>query len=121
MTRFFYRDPIAAAWMARQFGMRFRSWEQEFEFRPDDLEFAVQRAMRDERLKQPPIRVHPDSVGLLEPREGDLVFTGLKFEYELVWRDHKGLRIDTSQGTRYPTGLMVIQRNGKPFIWPEAA
>lgn len=122
--KYYYSDPLAAAWMAKHFDMwlflgtypddfdsyRFRNWQH----CQDDWVY------RQERLGQaaPRFYIHADSLNLLEPLEGDLVEDG-DMEYEVVWRDHQGLRVDTSKGTIMPTGLRIIQRDGKPFFWPE--
>ncbi len=115
MTRYFYSDPLAAAWQAKHFGMRFMIDEQ-----PG---YVI------ESIHFPPAYTgkwfaHPDSLHLLEPVEGDLLavrFTSPALampslpdhfvlacpwedvEWELEYFDHR-----------------IVQRGGIQFMWPES-
>src|SRR5579863_1248979 len=64
--RFFYKDPLAAAWMTAKFGMEFIDLITG-RIEPSDIGTALYTRGY----------VHPDSLHLLEPREGDLVKYGL--------------------------------------------
>lgn len=66
-VRYLYTDPLAAAWMAKQFGMRFC----------DRTGFSVSADpsmwyMADRHHIAGSLYVHPDSLHLLEPQQDDL-------------------------------------------------
>jgi hypothetical protein len=66
MTRHFYTDPLAAAWMAKHFGIEFRYW------RWNDLSFQFTPVnARAVELDSSKLYIHPDSLHLLEPQVGD--------------------------------------------------
>jgi hypothetical protein len=101
MTRHFYTDPLAVAWMAKHFGMEF------------DPTF-------DER-------VHPiakESLHLLEPKDGD--YLEIKDSDDRggayitsVWHGHSaalGLPMDHAYRGK---DFRIIQRDSKAFHWPE--
>jgi hypothetical protein len=115
---YFYTDPLAAAWMAKHFGMKIYAWALDA---LDDVN-AIAR-------EQPPFvpdckyMIDDPSLPLLEPRPGDLV------TYKLGVVGCVGMPY-----TNGPLGVWwagserqeplhgkerVIQRDGKPFFWPE--
>lgn len=99
-TRYFYTNPLAAAWMAKHFGMRF--FCDKFEpFEYEGTDDILQDMGEDDKAC-----IHPDSLHLLEPMVGDLVFNGGRGYY-------------IKQGTCL-LRHKVIQRDGKPFFWPES-
>jgi hypothetical protein len=65
MTRLFYSDPLAAAWMAKHFGMKFQNQNNGAEITGQDI---VEHAATGNTCR---INIHPDSLSLLEPRVGD--------------------------------------------------
>jgi len=141
MTRYYYTDALEAAYMAKHHGVKLQVDKMkaciasgEPPYYPDDfLPLDVCNALVDcirklhwEREEQR-FYIHPDSVHLLEPQEGDLLayqhddiedvcWVGLHSQtYELV------VQID-SLSWMSPIELhqtKVIQRNNKPFFWPE--
>lgn len=101
-TRYFYTDPLAAAWMAKHFGMRFYCDT----FEPFEYEGAndiLQDMGEDEKAC-----VHPDSLHLLEPQVGDL----------MRGSNNTAAMYFTGEVEPKPTAH-IVQRNGKPFHWPE--
>lgn len=108
--RYYYTDPIKAAWMAREFWVEFASHSY-----TDAMSYEGQLAFLDDGL---PIEIAGDSLHIFEPMEGDVIRDDIDGEYQVVWKDHKGLGIDTSKGT-YPPSGQIIQRNGKAFFMPE--
>jgi hypothetical protein len=60
-TRYFYTDPLAAAWMAKHFGMRFRNMNNGAEI---TIQHIIQHATTGNVCN---ICIHPDSLHLLEP------------------------------------------------------
>jgi len=118
--RFFYTDPLAAAWMMKHHKMHI------VDKYGDEIEEAYRR---DPQVwLDPPYYIHPDSLHLLEPQIGDLVATrrgnesttlyqpielgGPKFfieEFILFGKTFKWEEI-----------VRVVLRNGIAFMWPES-
>jgi hypothetical protein len=108
-------DALAAAWMAKHFGMRFTArWlgprpQREYECMFDDWHFEVHENNTGHYY------IHPDSLNLLEPRAGDIArvrsIPGEPESEPAAFRIH----IDN---TKHDV-IRIIQRNGKPFFWPE--
>ncbi len=96
---YYYDDPLAAAWMAKHFLMSFnvpcnafRGWATEIQL-PTDRYY-----------------IHPDCVPMLEPQEDDVI----------QWRSGYVQLYDQTV-SRYEfdnAGGKIIQRDGKPFFWP---
>ena len=126
MTQYYYRNPLAAAWMGSEFGMRFRN-EKGLEIRFCDT--ALPRKCPAEEANLMGLKgtfmdcwipcydtkafyIHPASMQLLKPQVGDLVTAGHGSFWH--WRGdeigHEGNRIGIRQ---------IHQRNGMPFHWPE--
>jgi hypothetical protein len=129
MTRWFYTDPLAAAWMAKHFGMKFNL--------PNGCECYfdedVAEVLRPSFAGGFKVYVHPDSLAVLEPREGDFVtFDDLTarfshqrgwgilcnirpetHEYRYVYDDGKAVYATSSPPKR------ILQRAGKPFHHPD--
>jgi len=140
MKRFFYTDSLAAAWMAKHFGMKFGikhkgvvQWncigklDEPFGplQRPEDILDPISESV--------PLYIHPDSLHLLEPQVGDLFrFSNKGPIYECVCDVDKHVaRIgyipnppqwELSQTKQYIGDLRfrIIQRNGASFMWPES-
>ncbi|MFO0906837.1 MAG: hypothetical protein U0835_00455 [Isosphaeraceae bacterium] len=121
--RYFYTDPLAAAWMGKHFGMVF--------FTPEDDDYqeevygweSVAGAFDFDGAER--VYVHPDSVLLLEPQDGD--WLEIKdADYHLgscltsVWHGHsKALGLPQDHQYRGKE-FRIIQRDGKAFMWPES-
>lgn len=106
--RYYYTDPLAAAWMAKHHGVRFVLLDGS----------AVSEGMMGNQIRGDwdygAFYIHPDSLHLLEPQAGDL----------LSWAS--GLHIGSphyfgsdcvEEGLENHT---IIQRNGIAFMWPES-
>lgn len=112
MTRFFYTDPLAAAWMAKHFGMKFVNGGKRippvtYSFLHNDLSGC--------RLKY---TIHPDSLWLLEPILSDAVEVVDATGFYLTKRLHDVY--DKQQiGCEWRLHR-IIQRAGKSFHWPES-
>ena len=146
--RYFYTDPLAAAWMAKHFGMMFgiRHFDK---FVPEPIYFnGVWAAAKlvDEILDFDPdvaLYVHPDSLHLLEPKVGDMIMHGsykreqdknpegwtavlvtglLPPEFESELRAESGVTKPLCYA--YDEEIMIchriIQRDGIAFHWPES-
>lgn len=116
MTRYYYDCPIKAAYMAKYFNVTFAG--------SDGLE-RTYLGMADEIIPShlpeiaTPIYIHPDSLHILEPQEGDI--------YVDYWSDrspeyYTPLKEKPDNSLEPPNwvGYKIIQRNGKPFMWPES-
>jgi len=118
--RYYYTDPVAAAWMAKHFGMQFIFGDLKYP------ELAILR--RVQRREEMTVYIHPDSEYLLQPQDGDIViecYGDLTKGYPLqiigkcVGISEYACRFGDE--TIYEKGddFKIIQRNGKPFFWPE--
>jgi hypothetical protein len=102
--RFFYTDPLAAAWMAKHFGMKFKHWrwnDLSFQFTP------VNGGSNDAPTHK--LYIHPDSLALLRARPRDLL-TGTNRRVFMFYDN----RIAPTENA------LVAERNGLPFIWPQS-
>lgn len=117
MTKYFYTDPLAAAWMQKHFGMRFEFGELH------NPEFAIRhRIYRDEPMT---VYLHSDSLPLLEPRGRDLLFKEAEYQAldDIRFAEnpndpdgfHKNLNARFIE-----RGYRIVLRDGKPFFWPES-
>lgn len=107
MTRYFYTCPLMASYMAKHFGMIF----QQFNLRGDKTTICefVCVSISDTGV----FYIHPDSVKLLEPQEGDLFLA-----------DHHQCSDCGTEMFFYTDDYgkdavkKIIQRNGIAFMWP---
>jgi hypothetical protein len=117
--RYFYTDPLAAAWMAKHFGMRFISWDsgKEYEeFMPIyNAGSPIEKIREDQRYV-----VHPDSLPLLEPMVGDLIYITESKIGTLTRQNGDHLKLFTGDWLIKPDHVSIIRRDGKPFFWPES-
>lgn len=105
--RYFYNDPLVAAYMAKHFGMKFYTY-------PDGSDLSEPITWENEFSRfhyhegEVNWRVHPDSLQLLERRMSDIC-QGLNnssvFCVAALLGDNAG---------------QIIQRDGKRFFWPES-
>ncbi len=110
MTKQFYDCPIKAAYMAKEFGVRYKSvtgfgLQDITQWELADVNGDLRGTLR--RL-QGEYHIHPDSYSIFEPKEGDLL------------QDRKGecltYTIPQNLDMRY---FKIIQRDNKSFIMPE--
>lgn len=135
---FYYTDPLAAAWMAKHFGMMFGInhygkivWDCETqgatgEWSPirDWEHIAADAADGD---AQPAYYIHPDSLHLLDPKEWDMgqrmrgvpVVICSDQNYAEFERAGIGRNYVALGDPLFDSHFRIIQRNGLPFFWPE--
>ena len=104
--RFFYTDPLAAAWMAKHHGMRFWNGNHEIHVLP------LVDGEKSERWY-----VHPDSLRLLEPQVGDCcewIGNPDTRHYSALEEEEKG---DPFMEAEI---ICIVARNGIVFHWPES-
>lgn len=119
--KLYYTNAIHAAYMAEEFGVKLQLWTRDIdtgEVQYQDLENAktILGAYGFEGIN---FWVHPSSFSIFEPQKDDVVYLGYGEsgcpdccnEYE-VWHEAWG----TDWLGKKPK---VIQRDGKPFIWPQ--
>lgn len=99
---YFYTDPLAAAWMAKHFGMQFDSCPSNSHFTPEGAPLSFYPSQ---------YIVHPDSLHLLEPQPDDIVLVndGEGANHLTWWRD----------GMDAKAVVAILQRDGVPFIRSE--
>ena len=121
--KMYYKDPLAAAYMAREFGVRVCASE---------TFWGEYKNIEDIANDTPNFYIHLDSFNILEPQVGDITQAT-----DFVLNPHMCISevIEDCDDTRlYPYdainkhiannlfndgGLRIIQRNNKPFFWPE--
>lgn len=120
-TNLFYTDPLAAAWMAKHFGMEFRFW------RWNDLSFQFLPTGRNKNPDHSRLYIQPESLPLLKPKEWDIgqrlqgvpVVVCTPENYE-EFRKHGLSRNYVAFGDSLLDDYFRIrQRNGLAFHWPE--
>jgi hypothetical protein len=122
--RFFYTDPLAAAWMAKHFKMDFRIDDPDGKVFLETLLHGL-REWRDATAASMGYKfhIHPDSLPLLEPQLGDVVESQqVDGVYDVVVSDDiycgRGDR-NTNLKDVKKHGDKIVLRNGIPFMWPE--
>jgi hypothetical protein len=131
--RYFYTDALAAAWMAKHFGMRFEGGSFELigiidEFEPTTFVWTTPYNLA--RACDQPIRayIHPDDLDLLEPEDGDLItweYPAGEFKerhsYEVITDGHNHNHFpENARRLIEETGAHIIMRGGIVFHWPES-
>ena len=116
--RYFYTDPLAAAWMAKHFGLEFLVKQGNGFRRLRDSEYLtaahIKRSVR--------YFVADDSLHLLEPRKGDLVtcigVAGWMIDriHGRIYYTHNAAGLECSGKIEEAT---IIQRNGIAFHSPD--
>jgi hypothetical protein len=135
--RYFYTDPLAAAWMSKHFGMEtyIGHLPDNYDaYGPSNWHHCVDDyRYRQEKLRQPPplFYVHPDSLKLLEPQTGDLVEdTGLKgvwpvygtvavFVFPIESAD-AAIGVNSWCTPAKTSAMRIVRRNGIAFHMPES-
>ena len=115
-VRYFYTDPLAAAWMHRYFDMRLQVLVADnppvfYRWSPKQPDLAWQ----DNRYY-----LHPDSLHLLEPKEGDFgkISVGWGATFRTFGKESGWWWGDDQM--EMPCDAHTNFRDGKPFHWPES-
>jgi len=119
-NRLYYDCPISAAYMAKNFNVDFTNQTNSYRYWYADLVENI----NDEREEK--LYIHPDSLSIFEPQEGDLVTTSgypAKIIGKLLGKTdcfavEFGSKNDPSYAYKKDIDL-IIERNGKPFIMPQ--
>lgn len=116
MKRWYYDDPLAAAWMAQHFGMEFHREGYPNRYKEDFSDWygcGLSEVMYGKGFGK--FYVHPDSLHLLEPKELDVgndAKRNLMIFLDGHWRDWGNDECALNMPHK------IIQRNGIPFHWP---
>lgn len=117
--QYFYRDPLAAAWMAKHFGMRFVAYFPATDRTKEVLLPAIETHIHTGHLQiDGRFAIHPDSLPLLGPKVGDVLYTRINsgaVSIEEIMSDER----QSVAGYLISRGGRIIQRDDLPFIWPE--
>lgn len=122
MSRWYYTDPLAAAWMAKHFGMRFSGAFAdgffEIEARKSPLCSMGEWFPKGDDFEYYGLYyIHPDSLHLLEPKEGDVV--EVASNPSGYFSSYSSGMFDNQPYSERDEFFKIIQRNGLPFMWPE--
>lgn len=137
MKRYFYRDALAAAWMAKHFGMGFHTGGGDF--CKMEMHATAQGYVEDHfGLNAYRWYIHPGSLHLLDPQPGDKIALLPGGGGKEIWADvsrfvRKDDELYPSMGNGSPIIMFdgmayqyasrmtkIIQRNGKVFHTPES-
>ncbi len=101
----YYNDPLAAAYMAMEFGVKY----------VDDNPKAGTETWLGKFLYADKYHIHPDSYHIFEPQVGDVIIDALGQTLK------QGNMSKTDCFMLVKDGVCrIIQRNDKPFFWPES-
>ena len=119
--RYFYTDPLAAAWLSKYFGMTFFGWEQigiiSTAYRAEVIDLSPKGCAEKPELFlfTDRIFISPDSLHLLKPQMNDHGFyeDGGQFTFNgKAWEDCN-LSVATED-------VKIDRRDGRAFFWPES-
>lgn len=127
MNRWYYTDPLAAAWMAKHFGMKFESdFHKKFDdsFWRYDCEQAVIESCLDNCDAYNPLHkekycIYHDSLHLLEPQ----IMDSLKTIFHPITVMQKegvySVSVTTAKQMIDSAQAKIILRNEIVFMWPK--
>jgi hypothetical protein len=120
MTRYFYTDALAIAWMEEKHGFSFVDGAGNEVTVVDGA--IIANAFGDKSSVVNNAYVHPDSLPLLEPKDGDLVCANVSYDgvtslaplfAYVVWGELRA-------GMNVANVERIVERNGMAFMWPES-
>lgn len=100
-NKYYYDDPLAAAWMARNFNIRFKE-----NFLVDDSNALPTK-----------LYIHENSLAILEMRIGDLVLIGGRNANTVDKMDNDYFYFWNGMGKKYDAKTII--RNGLAFMQPK--
>lgn len=128
MTNLYYDDPLQAAWMIREFGVKIRGLylhgnEDEEDMTVEQIAVAIDRVHGCDVPTR--YNIHTDSLHVFEPMDGDLVH--IKYYVKNIdgvpapSNTYSGyMMLEQSSGLENDrTERQIIQRNGKAFFMPK--
>lgn len=135
--KLYYTDPLAAAYMAREFGVRFHDENNAVEYGDNYKLYGLLDFIEPVYWPgdEPPVEiekytaayeryyVHPDSYHIFDPQEGDRDEDGYTYDSKIeAWVslphfDENYGELVTMKG---PKESKTARRNNEPFFWPES-
>ena len=126
MSKLYYDDALAAAYMAREFGIKSQYYDQEAQEFKDERIRTIYESIPYNNQK---FYIHPDSYSVFEPMVGDLISWTIghtKYDKEVIVKSvESNGRHDLDffaslfEKPEYKyLGVKIIQRNNKPFFTP---
>jgi hypothetical protein len=104
--RYYYTDPLAAAWMAKHHGMLFEDFgDLAHRYAGPCLYSCLDEDHVSFKSKR--FYIHPDSLHLLEPQVGDFYVNDFGHGYRLCSEDN----LESVE--------RILERDGQPIHWPE--
>lgn len=110
--RYYYDDPLAAAWMQKNHAMRFWYAGQETWIR------SFSDLMESDWSDDFRVEVHHESLSLLEPQMGDLLSINGGVSAAIINYPDMLEQIIVMRH-QFEKPETIIQRNGIAFIWPK--
>lgn len=116
--RYYYDDPLAAAWMVLNFKMRLQKGEAGYGKGTTTFKALLDAEL--DRAWRYRYYIHPDSLYILEPQVGDLVgwLTLSKAGDKEEWLESFNPFEKLIPHVKSPISR-IIQRNGIPFMMPK--
>lgn len=124
--RYYYTNPLAAAWMVKHFGMKF-PWDNGKGIH--SLNALCHWEHAPNRNQNRKFYIHPDSLHLLEPKISDMVSYshpgspecieyGIIDEIQAAHPDGQSIFLKDSGDIKPEWVIDIIRRNGVGFHWP---
>ena len=110
--KYYYTDPLAAAWMSKHFNINIE-WADgtiSDDYTGDNIVYYEKHLGTES-----PYYIHPDSVHILNPQVGDVIYIKLDGGGVGIWEtvDAEDSQYSINRGGK------IIQRNNTAFMWPE--
>lgn len=135
--RYFYTDPLAAAWMVKHHGLKIHGpvhtavGARAISIKPMPvwiLARAIEAQEKGQAYEDAKYCIHHDSLHLLEPRVGDFFRWTTSAGKDWHETHHRFVREGADE--RYTIGTAkrlieelhgkILERNNMPFIWPQS-
>ena len=113
MTKLFYTDPLKAAFMAREYAVKFKDG--------DSFQSAIEVANNASLHPNIGFYIHPDSLSIFEPKEYDIVTAEFEDKVAIGEMANYGQIFHIYgilMSSEYDSAS-IIQRDGKVFFMPE--
>lgn len=111
-SKLYYDDPLAAAYMAREFRVQYESKNgHKLLYATADI-FMFEECEEVIQFMGDKYYIHPDSLAVFEPREGDLIKNIKDLEIDGNYEFYDNNKVIC-------TDRIIIQRDNKPVFWPK--
>jgi len=123
--KLYYTSPLEAAYMAKEFGVKLRTWELDNGVHPKRWRYwdADDKSLTEDYSKgccSPEIEVDPDSYHIFDKKIGDVLYLHEDPMSSIFYEDVHILSESTNQNyLKNFTYNIIIQRDNKPFFNPK--